>query len=68
MPTEAASPFVRLSRDVIFSRAALCRHVEEEPFSLSGSTVRSAPRPARKMAQENAMRLDAAPAEQPSLF
>lgn len=32
MPTEAPSPSVRLSRDVIFSRAVLCRHVEEELF------------------------------------
>jgi hypothetical protein len=61
MPTEAPSPFVRLSRDIIFSRAVLCRHLEEEPFSLSGSTVRSAPRPARNTAQERAVRLDAAP-------
>jgi hypothetical protein len=68
MPTEAPSPFVRLSRDVVFSRAMLCRHVEEEPFFLSGSTVRRAPRPPRNTAQDSTMRLDSAPAEQPSLF
>jgi hypothetical protein len=68
MPTEAPSPFVRLSPDVIFSREVLCHHIEEEPFSLSGSTVRRAPRTPRAAAQKSAVRLDVAPAEQPFLF
>jgi hypothetical protein len=68
MLMEDPSPFVHLSRDVIFSREVLCGHGKEEPFSLSGGSVRRAPRSARRTAPGNTMRRDAAPAEQPSLF
>jgi hypothetical protein len=44
MPTEAPSPFVRLSPDVVFSREVLGHRPEEEPFSLSSSAVRQARR------------------------
>jgi hypothetical protein len=68
MPLGTPSPFVHISPDVIFSREVLCHAVEDEPFSLSGSTLRRAPRLTRNAVWESTVQLDAARAEQPSLF
>jgi hypothetical protein len=68
MPTEAPSPFVRFSPDVVFSRDSLALRLEEEPFSLCISAVHRAPRPRMATAREAAAGSDIAPAEQQSLF
>jgi hypothetical protein len=59
------SPLVRISPDVIFSREVLCHAVGDEPYSLSGSTLRRAPRSTRNAVRESTARLNAARAKQP---